>query len=33
MLADAAAAEAYKFLRQRGGLFWGFCAVPALTLL
>lgn len=28
MLADAVAAEAYKFLRQRGGLFWGFCAVP-----
>jgi ABC-2 type transport system permease protein len=28
MLADAVAAESYKFLRQRGGLFWGFCAVP-----
>lgn len=28
MLADAVAAETYKFLRQRGGLFWGFCAVP-----
>jgi ABC-2 type transport system permease protein len=33
MLADAAAAETYKFLRQRGGLFWGFCAMPAFTLL
>jgi ABC-2 type transport system permease protein len=28
MLADAIAAEAYKFLRQRSTLFWGFCAVP-----
>ena len=28
MLADAVAAEFYKVLRQRGGLFWGFCAVP-----
>jgi ABC-2 type transport system permease protein len=33
MLADALAAEAYKFLRQRGGLFWGFCAVPLGMLL
>jgi ABC-2 type transport system permease protein len=28
MLADAIAAELYKFLRQRSTLFWGFCAVP-----
>ncbi len=28
MLADAVAAELYKFLRQRSTLFWGFCAVP-----
>ncbi len=33
MLADAVAAESYKFLRQRGGLFWGFCAVPLGMLL
>ncbi|HJR57604.1 MAG TPA: hypothetical protein VJ798_13590 [Rhizomicrobium sp.] len=33
MLADAVAAEAYKFLRQRGGLFWGFCAVPLGMLI
>jgi ABC-2 type transport system permease protein len=28
MLADALAAELYKFLRQRSTLLWGFCAVP-----
>ena len=33
MLADALAAEAYKFMRQRGGLFWGFCAAPLAVLL
>ena len=33
MLADAVAAEFYKFLRQKGGLFWGFCAVPLAVLL
>jgi len=33
MLADAVAAETYKVLRQRGGLFWGFCAVPLSVLL
>lgn len=33
MLADAVAAEFYKFLRQKGGLFWGFCAVPLVVLL
>ena len=32
MLADAVAAEFAKFLRQRGGLFWGFCAVPLVVL-
>ncbi len=32
MLADAIAAEAYKFLRQKGGLFWGFCAAPLAVL-
>jgi len=32
MLADAVAAETYKLLRQRGGLFWGFCAVPLAVL-
>jgi len=32
MLADAVAAEAYKFARQKGGLFWGFCAVPLAVL-
>ena len=32
MMADAIAAESYKFLRQRGGLFWGFCAVPLAML-
>ena len=32
MLADAVAAEFAKFLRQRGGLFWGFCAVPVAAL-
>jgi ABC-2 type transport system permease protein len=32
MLADAVAAETYKFLRQKGGLFWGFCAVPLAVL-
>src|SRR5665213_1766937 len=33
MLADAVAAEAYKFLRQRSTLFWGFCAVPLALLV
>jgi ABC-2 type transport system permease protein len=28
MLADAFAAEAARFLRQRSTLFWGFCVVP-----
>ena len=28
MLADALAAEFYKFSRQRSTLLWGFCAVP-----
>ena len=32
MLADAVAAEMFKFLRQRGGLFWGFCAAPLAVL-
>ncbi len=32
MLADAIAAETYKFLRQRSTLFWGFCAVPLALL-
>jgi ABC-2 type transport system permease protein len=32
MLADAIAAEAYKFLRQRSTLFWGFCFVPLALL-
>lgn len=33
MLADAIAAETIKFTRQRGGLFWGFCAVPLAVLV
>lgn len=32
MLADAIRAEAYKFLRNRGALFWGFCAPPMAFL-
>lgn len=32
MLADAVAAETIKFSRQRGGLLWGFCAVPLAVL-
>ena len=33
MLADAFAAEFYKFLRNHSTLFWGFCAAPLGVLL
>lgn len=33
MLADAIAAEGYKFLRNRSVLFWGFVFVPLAVLL
>ena len=33
MLADAVAAEFYKFLRNRSTLLWGFVFVPLATLL
>ncbi len=33
MLADAIAAEGYKLLRNRGLLFWGFCAAPLGSFL